>query len=44
MSGLARAAAVIAVLFGLAGMASGLSLAGATAMGAATSEAQIDAR
>jgi hypothetical protein len=35
MSGVARAAAVIAVLFGLAGMASGLSLAGASAMGAA---------
>jgi len=38
MSGVARAAAVIAVLFGLAGMASGLSLAGATAMGAAPAQ------
>jgi len=38
MSVVARAAAVIAVLFGLAGMASGLSLAGATAMGASPAQ------
>jgi len=39
MSGVARAAAVVAVLFALAGMASGLSLAASTAMGVAPVEA-----
>ncbi len=43
MSGLARAAVVIVVLSGLAGMASGLSLAGATAMGVTPSLEAPDA-
>ena len=43
MSGLARAAVVIAVLFGLAGMVSGLSLAGATAVGASAENRVVDA-
>ncbi len=38
MGNFARATAVVAVLFALAGMASGLSLAGATAMGASAVE------